>query len=144
MTKKPELQMTRVFDAPRRLVFEAWSKAEYVQRWFTPQPLTTPRCELDFRSGGKFYLVMRMPDGVEFPMDATFEEVVTNERIVFTATIHDGVHVHTTVTFHDAESGKTRLDVHQTYSHETDATRGANAGWTATLNQLGEHLKTRA
>jgi uncharacterized protein YndB with AHSA1/START domain len=139
-TKKPELKMTRVFDAPRRLVFEAWSKPEYVSRWFTPQPLTTPRCELDFRTGGKFYVVMRMPDGIEFPMDATYDEVVANERIVFSATIHGGVHVHTTVTFADADGGKTRLDVHQVYSHETDATRGANAGWTATLNQLAAHL----
>ncbi len=66
--KPADLHMTRVFDAPRRLVFEAWSKAEYVSRWFTPRPLTTPSCEIDFRTGGVFRLVMRMPNGVEFPM----------------------------------------------------------------------------
>jgi uncharacterized protein YndB with AHSA1/START domain len=140
----PELRMSRVFDAPRRLVFEAWSKAEYVSRWFTPAPLTTPRCEVDLRTGGAFYLVMRMPDGIEFPMDARFTEVVPDQRIVFEATIHGGVTVRTTVTLEDADGGKTRLSVHQVYSHETDATRGAHAGWTQTLEQLAGHLRSRA
>lgn len=139
---KPELRMTRVFDAPVRLVFEAWSKAELVSRWFTPKPLTTPSCEVDLRTGGIFRLVMRMPNGVEFPMDARFVEVVPNERIVFTATIHGGVEVHTTVTFAEPTTGKTTLTVHQVYSHESDATRGAHAGWTATLDQLAEVVAT--
>jgi uncharacterized protein YndB with AHSA1/START domain len=140
--KAPDLVTSRVFDAPRRLVFEAWSKAEYVSRWFTPSPLTTPSCELDFRTGGVFRLVMRMPDGIEFPMDAKFVEIVTPERIVFTAKIHGDVDVHTTVTFVEHD-GKTTLTVHQSYSKESDATRGANAGWTMTLNQLAEHLAKR-
>ena len=140
-TEKPELRLSRVFDAPLSLVWEAWSKAEYVQRWFTPAPLTTPRCEVDLRTGGIFYLVMKMPDGVELPMDARFVEVVPKERIVFTATIHGGVHVHTTVAFTDEGAGKTRLDVHQVYSHETAATRGAPQGWKSTLDQLAELVR---
>jgi uncharacterized protein YndB with AHSA1/START domain len=134
--------MSRVFDAPKSLVYEAWSKAEYVQRWFTPAPLTTPSCEVDLRPGGVFRLVMKMPDGMEFPMDARFTEVIPEERIVFRASIHGGVDIHTTVTFAE-HAGKTTLSVHQTYSHETDATRGAHAGWTSTLDQLAAHLKTR-
>jgi uncharacterized protein YndB with AHSA1/START domain len=141
-TSTRELVMTRTFDAPRRLVFEAWSKAEYVSRWFTPAPLTTPQCEVDLRTGGVFRVVMRMPDGIEFPMDAKFLEVVAPERIVFAATIHGGVDVHTTVTFAEKD-GKTTLTVHQVFSKETDATRGAQAGWTQTLNQLAQHLETR-
>ena len=81
--RKPELRLSRVFDAPRSLVWKAWSKAEYVKRWFTPAPLTTPRCEVDLRTRGIFYLVMKRPDGVELPMDARFVEVVPLERIVF-------------------------------------------------------------
>ncbi len=141
-TGSREFVMTRVFDAPKHLVFEAWSKAEYVSGWFTPAPLTTPSCELDLRTGGVFRLTMRMPDGVEFPMDAQFTEVVPNERLAFTATIHGGLEVQTTVTFADHD-GKTTLSVHQIYSHESDATRGARAGWTQTLNQLAEHLRSR-
>jgi uncharacterized protein YndB with AHSA1/START domain len=141
--QKPELRMSRVFDAPKRLVFEAWSKPEYVSRWFTPKPLTTPRCEVDFRTGGAFRVVMQMPDGVEHPMDATFNEVVSDERIVFTAKLEGGLDVHTTVTFTE-QDGKTTLNVLQVYSHENESTRGAVAGWTATLDQLAEHLRSRA
>ncbi len=142
MAEKPELKMTRVFDAPKSLVFEAWTKAEYLSQWFTPLPLTTPHCELDFRPGGAFHLTMRMPNGTEFPMDAKFLEIVHDERIVFAATIHGGVQVHTTVTFSE-HGGKTTLDVHQTYSKETDATRGAQPGWTSTLDQLGAFVSKR-
>ena len=141
-TAKPELRMSRVFDAPKRLVFQAWSKAEYLSRWFTPAPLTTPSCEIDFRAGGVFRLVMRMPDGVEYPMDARFVEIVQDERIVFAAKIHGDLDVHTTVTFAEHE-GKTTLTVHQVYSHESDATRGAKAGWTKTLDQLDGYLRER-
>lgn len=137
---KPELRMSRVFDAPKRLVFMAWSKAEYVSRWFTPAPLTTPSCEVDLRAGGVFRLVMRMPDGVEYPMNAKFLEVVENERIVFVAKIHGDLEAHTTVTFTELD-GKTTLSVHQVYSYESDATRGAQAGWTQTLDQLAEQVQ---
>ena len=142
-TNQPELRMSRVFDAPKSLVFEAWSKAEYVSRWFTPAPLTTPTCEIDFRTGGAFRLVMRMPDGMEFPMDARFTEIVPEERIAFAARIHGDLDVQTTVTFAEHD-GKTTLSVHQVYSHASDATRGANAGWTQTLDQLAEHVRSRA
>ena len=131
--------MTRVFDAPKRLVFEAWSKAEYVSRWFTPAPLTTPSCEVDLRTGGVFRLVMKMPDGTEYPMDGQFTDVVLNERIVFAAKVHGDLNIDTTITFAEHD-GQTTLTVHQVYSHESDATRGAKAGWTQTLNQLATHL----
>jgi uncharacterized protein YndB with AHSA1/START domain len=135
--KRPEFRTSRTFDAPRHLVFEAWTKAEHIARWFTPRPLTTSMCEVDFRPGGVFRLAMRTPDGVEFPMDARFGEIVVPERIVFTGKIHGNNDVETTVTFSEA-NGKTTIDVHQTYSFESDATRGAPQGWAATLDQLGE------
>ncbi len=141
-TQRPELRLSRTFDAPRARVWEAWTKADHVRRWFTPAPLTTPRCEVDLRTGGIFYLVMKMPSGVELPMDARFAEVVAQERIVFTASIHGGVDLHTTVTFLDEGGGaRTRLDVHQVYSRETDATRGAPQGWAATLDQLAQVVR---
>lgn len=138
--RPPELRITRVFDAPKQLVFEAWTKAEYLARWFTPAPLTTQGCELDFRPGGVFRLTMRTPDGVEFPMDARFTEIVPGERIVFAATVHGDLKILTTVTFAEND-GKTSLTAHQIYSHASDATRGANAGWTLTLNQLAAYLR---
>jgi len=141
--RPPDLHMTRVFDAPRALVFEAWTKAEHVAKWFAPAPLTIPSCELDFRPGGRFHLVMRATDGTEFPMDTVFREIVANERIVFEGPIHGGVLVTTTVTFTE-QDGKTRLDAHQTYSKASDATRGAQAGWTATLDQLGRFVAPKS
>ncbi len=141
--RKPEFRTSRVFDAPKRLVFKAWSKAEYVSRWFTPAPLTTPSCEVDLRPGGVFRVVMRMPDGVEHPMDGTFTEVVPEERIVFRATIEDGLEVDTTIVFSERD-GKTTLDVHQVYSAATEATKGAPEGWKATLDQLAEVVRSLA
>jgi len=145
VTHKPlELVVSRTFEAPRELVFEAWTKAEHVSRWFTPKPLTTHDCEVDFRPGGVFRLVMRMPNGTEFPMDARFGEIVAPERLTFVAHIHGGNEVHTTVTFTEEGPARTKVTAHQTYAFESDATRGALQGWTATLEQLAEHLKERS
>src|SRR5437016_5438617 len=79
-------------------------------------------------------------ESFEDVMDGKFLEVVANERLVFAAKLPDDVDVHTTVTFAE-HAGKTSLSVLQKYSHATDATRGARAGWTATLDQLAQHLQ---
>jgi len=139
--KKPELLLTRVFDAPRRLVFEAWTKAENVSQWLAPRPLTMPSCEVDFRLGGAFRFVMRAPDGTDYPFEGAFREIVPLERIVFTGTIHEGNVTVTTITFAEA-GGKPTLTMHQTYTFESSATRGAEQGWTMTLDQLGEQLRS--
>ena len=94
---KTELNLTRTFDAPRAMVFEAWSRAEHVSKWFTPRPLTTSACELDFRPGGVFRLTMLMPDGKEHPMDGRFGEIVPPEKLTFSATLEDGNQIDTTV-----------------------------------------------
>ncbi len=118
-------------------MFEAWTKAEHVAKWFTPRPLTAHGCEVDFRRGGAFRITMRMPDGVEFPFNATFREIVPLEKIVFVGKIHDENDSVTAVTF--AEDGaRTTMTVHQTYAFESDATRGAPVGWRTTLDQLSE------
>ncbi len=136
----PALNLTRTFDAPKSLVWEAWTTAEHVARWFTPAPLTTSHCEVELRPGGVFRVTMRMPDGFEHPMDARFTEVVPLERLAFTAVLPGNLRIETTVTFSEAD-GKTTLTVRQTFSHETEATRGARAGWTMTLDQLGAHVQ---
>jgi uncharacterized protein YndB with AHSA1/START domain len=138
--KKPEdLVITRVFDAPRRLVFEAWTTSEHVARWFTPRPLTTAHCEVDFRPGGIFRIVMQMPNGLPHPFDGKFGEIVVPERIVFSGKIDGDNAIETTVTFVET-NGKTTLTMRQTYSFESEATRGAKQGWTMTLDQLGEFV----
>ncbi len=139
----PPLEMSRVFDAPRALVFEAWSTAEHLSKWFAPKPLVISRCDIEFRSGGKLTFTMRTPDGVEFPFVGKFEEVVHNEKIVFSGLIHDDNTCHTVVTFEDAPGNKTKMSVRQTYAFASDATRGAKQGWGSTLDNLAEVLAKR-
>ena len=77
--------MTRVFDAPRRLVFDALTKPELVQQWLLgPEGWTMPVCEIDPKVGGKFRYVWRHADGREMGMGGVFREVVPHERIVHT------------------------------------------------------------
>jgi uncharacterized protein YndB with AHSA1/START domain len=135
----PELILSRTFDAPRRLVFQAWTKAEHVARWFTPRPLTTARCEVDFTVGGVFLVVMRMPGGSEHDFTGRFTEIDAPARLAFSGTLGDGNRIETSVAFIE-EGAKTKLTVHQTYAFESDATRGASLGWKATLDQLGEEV----
>jgi uncharacterized protein YndB with AHSA1/START domain len=79
-----ELSLTRIINAPREKVFRAWTDAELLKQWFAPLPWTTPRAELDVRPGGSNLVVMRGPDGQEFPNRGVYLEVVKNERIVIT------------------------------------------------------------
>jgi uncharacterized protein YndB with AHSA1/START domain len=76
--------ISRVFDAPRELVFEAWTEAKYMRRWWGPRTVTNPVCEMDVRPGGAYRITMRMPDGSEYPITGVFKEVVRPERLVMT------------------------------------------------------------
>ena len=79
-----ELVLTRIIDAPREKVFRAWTDPALLVQWFAPLPWTTPHAELDVRPGGASLVVMRGPDGNEFPNRGVYLEVVPNERLVFT------------------------------------------------------------
>jgi uncharacterized protein YndB with AHSA1/START domain len=136
-----ELLIVRIFDAPRELVFEAWTKPEHLSRWFGPKGFTVPTCEMDFRAGGVFRFVMRGPDGKDYPFDGAYVEIREPSRIVFQGNIHDvpGQDVLTTVMFTEFE-GKTKLTVHQVYAVESYATQGAPVGWSQTLDHLAEYV----
>src|SRR5271156_4260473 len=84
MTDTHELVLTRLIDAPRDLLFRAWTDPELLKQWFAPLPYTTPVAELDVRPGGASRIVMRSADGEEFPNRGVYLEVVENERLVFT------------------------------------------------------------
>ena len=79
-----ELSLTRIINAPRHKIYEAWTKPELLKQWFAPLPYTTPFAQLDVRSGGSSLVVMRSPDGTDFPNPGVYLEVVENERIVAT------------------------------------------------------------
>ena len=136
-----ELTITRIFDAPRALVFEAFSKAEHLKRWFAPDGFTVPDCEMDFRVGGTYRLCMRGL-GKDHWVHGVYREIVKPERIVWTGMLeNEGTEMVTTITFEE-HGGKTRLTMHQTFSKETDSTRGAREGWTQTLEHLAEYVAT--
>jgi uncharacterized protein YndB with AHSA1/START domain len=79
-----ELVLSRLIDTSREKLFRAWTQADLLMQWFAPLPWTTPRAELDVRPGGASLIVMRGPDGNEFPNRGVYLEVVKNERLVFT------------------------------------------------------------
>jgi uncharacterized protein YndB with AHSA1/START domain len=136
-----ELVVTRIFDAPRELVFMAWTEPKHLMRWFAPKGFTVPACEMDFRVGGAYRLCMRSSEGREHWVHGVYREIVAPERLVWTGILEaDGNETVATITFADHQQGKTRLTVHQTYSFESDSTRGANQGWTQTLERLAEYV----
>jgi uncharacterized protein YndB with AHSA1/START domain len=79
-----ELVLTRLLDAHPEKVYRAWTEPELLKQWFAPLPWTTPRAETDVRPGGASLIVMRSPEGVDYPNQGVYLEVVENERLVFT------------------------------------------------------------
>lgn len=144
--EKQELALTRVFDAPRSLVFKAWTDPKRLAQWWGPSHFTNPVCDVDARAGGSIRIHMRAPDGTVYPMTGRFEEIVEPEKIVFSSTPLDEqgnpmFEMLTTVTF--AEQGnKTKLTLHTKVVQLTDAAapylKGMEAGWTQSLERLAE------
>ena len=80
--KAERMVVTRTFDAPRELVWKAWTDPQYVKQWWGPKGFTTPVYEMDFRVGGKFLICMKAPDGQEFWNGGEYHEIVVPEKIV--------------------------------------------------------------
>ena len=80
---EPELRLTRMFDAPRQLVWDAWTRPEHLERWQgAPEGMTVTLLEKDLRPGGRFKLCMRAPDGAEYWLQGEYLEVVPPERLI--------------------------------------------------------------
>lgn len=132
--------VSHAFDAPRESVWRAFTEPQLMAQWFAPKPLTVPRAEMDLRPGGRYTLVMRDPDGSEFPSTGQFREISPPERLVYTDSVDvmprewvdmvnkwrgkepgtpvpDGI---VTVTFHDTGANRTHLTFQVEYdSKET-------------------------
>jgi uncharacterized protein YndB with AHSA1/START domain len=74
--------VTRVFDAPRELVWKAWTDPKYVMQWWGPKGFTASVCKMDFRVGGKFLICTRTPDGQDFWHGGEYHEIVPHEKII--------------------------------------------------------------
>src|SRR5512135_1163184 len=108
-----ELVITRVFDAPRELVFRAWTDPKHMAQWWGPKHFSNTVDQMDVRPGGTWRIIMRSPDGAEYPSQGVYREIVPPDRLVFTNTALDKdgnllIDGFTTVTFAD-QNGKTKL-----------------------------------
>jgi uncharacterized protein YndB with AHSA1/START domain len=138
--------LTRVFDAPRALVWKAWTDPKMMAQWFGPRGFTSTVPELDVRVGGALRIVMHGPDGNDYPMKGVFREVLVPERLVFSniAIDKDGNHLlegETAVTLVE-RNGKTTLTL-RTYAVglvpiAPNMLAGMKAGWTQSIDKLQE------
>jgi uncharacterized protein YndB with AHSA1/START domain len=136
---------SRVFDAPREVVYKAWTDPKQLGQWFPPKDFTSPRCEVDAQPGGIFRCDMKGPDGEVFVGKGVFREVVPNERLVFTFAGEEAVPppILVTVLF-EAQGDKTKLTMHQTAAtiadYEDLVKLGVNEGTNQSFDKLEELL----
>jgi uncharacterized protein YndB with AHSA1/START domain len=140
-----ELVITSILDAPRSLVFKAWTEPAHLERWQgAPQGFTVTTHESDIRPGGAFRVCMRSPEGVDYWLQGMYREIEEPERLVFTHAWLDTdgkPDNETLVTFTFAECGaKTELTLHQTGFKSIESRDGHEAGWTSTFDRLADYL----
>lgn len=141
-TAEREIVATRVFDAPRELVFKLWTDREHVAKWWGPKGFTNTIHEMDVRPGGIWKFVMHGPDGVDYQNEIVFDEIVDPERIVYTHV--SGPQFQTTVTFVE-QGAKTKVTVRMLFEsaalrEKTAKEFGAVEGLSQYLERLGERL----
>jgi uncharacterized protein YndB with AHSA1/START domain len=142
-TSDRERVITRVFNGPARIVFEAWTKPELMKRWWVPKsvPMTLVSCEMDVRVGGRYRLTFKsesFPDGMDF--FGRYIEVIPNARLVWTNEEGGEDGSTTTVTFEEKD-GKTKVVVSELYpSKEALEADGAHEAAAETHAQLDELL----
>jgi len=143
-----EIVITRVFDAPRELVFRAWTDPKHMEQWWGPKGFTNTVEQMDVRPGGAWRIVMHAPDGNSYPAQGVYREIVPPERLVFTnnAVDKDGNSIidgFTTVTFAE-QDGKTKLTLHTRgvamVAYAANYLKGMEMGWTQSLEKLADRL----
>ncbi|MFZ0745034.1 MAG: SRPBCC domain-containing protein [Terracidiphilus sp.] len=145
--------VTRVFDAPRELVWKAWTDPNYVMQWWGPKGFTALVCKMDFRVRGKFLCCMRTPDGQEFWNGGEYHEIVPQEKIVSSMYFSDpegnkvepahyGIEheaiddAYDVTTFEDFGNGQTKLPFIGNEIMENAKTSGQLEGWNQILDKL--------
>lgn len=141
-----ELVLERVLDAPREKVFRCWTDPELLKQWFAPQPWSIARVDQDWRPGGRANIVMRSPEGQEFPNEGVFLEIAPNAKIVTTDAFTEGWRpsgkpfMVAEVTFADAGAGRTRYVAIARHWSEEDRRKheamGFHEGWGQVASQL--------
>lgn len=138
------LEITRIFSAPRHLVFEAWTKNEHLREWCAPKGFTIPFSEGDLRPGGKWRSCMRTPDGTDCWLSGVYREIVPDQLVEFThAWEEEGKRGHETiVTVKLSDYGKkTKMVLRQSLFESVASRDGHKGGWSQCLDRLAAHLK---
>jgi uncharacterized protein YndB with AHSA1/START domain len=147
-----EITITRIFDAPPDVVFNAWTDPKQLAKWWGPKGFTNPICQADARVGGKWHIVMRAPDGNEYPCGGVYREIDKPHRLVFTNIaidkdgnpIIDGL---TTVLF-DEHQGKTKLTLQTRgtalVAYAAAYLKGMETGWSQSIDRLAQLLGNTA
>lgn len=156
------LVITRIFDAPRELVWKAWTDPEQAMRWWGPKIFTSPSCKIDFRVGGKYLFCMRSDSGPEawqkgIWSTGVYKEIVPLEKIVCTDCFADEqgnvvpathygmpadfpLEMLVTVTFEKYEGNKTKMTLTHVGIPAGEHYQGANQGWNESFDKLAESL----
>ncbi len=154
---RDELIITRIFDAPRELVWKAWTEPEHLQRWWGPKDYTAPACKIDFRVGGKYLFCMRSPEEKDYWSTGVYHEIVPLERIVCTDSFADEhgnivpatyygmssdfpLEMLVTVTFEDL-GGKTKMTLKHTGLPTGEMTEQTGAGWNESFDKMAKSFK---
>jgi len=139
-----EIVTSRVFDAPRELVWKAWTEPDRVAQWYGPFGFTITTQEMDVRPGGVWHFVMHGPDGVDYPNEISYEQVVAMERLVYTHGPEPKVQVTATFAEHDGSTEVVQTALFASCAERDQVVRDFNAieGAKETLTRLAEYLAT--
>jgi uncharacterized protein YndB with AHSA1/START domain len=140
-----ELELVRTYDAPRQLVWDAWTDPDQMAQWWGPRGISTPRetIELDLRPGGRLrFDMVNDTTGERYPNSGTLLEVDPPARIVWSDDgFSDGTGKATaTVTFTEVDAATTTLRVHIVADFSDEVRAGAEVGWGGQLDKLAEYL----
>lgn len=138
---KPSLTIKRRFNAPPEKVFAAWTDPEKLKRWMGPGEVATVLAESDARSGGRYRIVMRAPNGEEHDVGGVYREVVPNEKLVFTWAWKSTPERESlvTVTFKPDGTGTLMTLLHEQF-FDADARDRHQGGWNGALDKLEKYL----
>ena len=157
-TAEPQFVISRVFKAPRDLVFKAWSEPQYIARWWGPKGFTAPVIEVDFRVGGTFLFCMRSPDGKDYWNKGEYREIIVPERIVSVMHFSDAqgnfktpadygmaadfpLEMLDVVTFEIMDADKTLLTLRRNHTLSQARHYGEDEGWAESLERFARAVE---
>jgi uncharacterized protein YndB with AHSA1/START domain len=137
----PELVITRLFDAPRSLVFKAWAEPEHLVRWLGPKDFAASAVQIDLRPGGAWSAVITSPEGKDHGMGGVYREIAPPERLVFTFAWDEEAaqRMLIALTFRERD-GRTEMTFRQTGFRSVESRDSHRGGWNECFDRLPPYL----